>query len=261
MKLCLMAVVMALVGALMSPMSPARADEIRSEVEKRQATARTAVQERSQEALRTMAAARNEESAETSEPADAAGYLPVNSAAVGPAGGADSSVQVRITDPKKMGFLEMSCDLPKASCPSETQFVVRMEEDIKFKGTVDASVRAEGAAVAIQRATISLDGEVGEWETVSRADVDNRGKFAVKTVAPAGMYVFRWKYIAKSSVRQARSAMVGASQVVNGMPLMYVNVVNIMDSLSKNDINVYMTTNVNTANGCGTSTSDACPTA
>jgi hypothetical protein len=43
MKLCLMAVVMALVGALMSPMSPARADEIRSEVEKRQATARTAV--------------------------------------------------------------------------------------------------------------------------------------------------------------------------------------------------------------------------
>lgn len=261
MRTLLVAVVMALVGALMSPMSPARADEIRSEVEERQATASTAVQERSLEALRTMAAARTEQSAETSEPADAAGYLPVDSAAMGPAGGADSSVQVRITDPKKMGFLEMPCELQGQLCPSESQLVVRMDEDITFKGTVDASMLAGGAKVAIQRAPISLDGEVGEWETVARAKVNQRGKFAVKAVAPVGMHVFRWKYIAKSSVRQARSAMVGASQIVNGMPLLYMNIVNIMDSLSKNNINVYVTTNVNTANGCGTSTSDSCPTA
>ena len=260
MKTLFVAVVLGLVGGLLSPVTPAQAEEARAGGTLSKSDLQAARQ-KVLEALTEADFTRTESDSLAESDSAPAGHVPVDSSVMRPAGGADSGVQVQITDPKKTGFLEMPCDLQGQPCPSENQLVVRMEEDIKFKGTVDASVRTEGAAVSIQRAPMSLDGEVGEWDTVAHAKVDNRGRFAVKTVAPAGMYVFRWKYITKSSGRQARSAMVGASQIVNGMPLLYVNVVNIMDSLSKNKINVYMTTNVNTANGCGTSSSNPCQTA
>jgi len=178
-------------------------------------------------------------------------------------------VKARLHDPKKQGFLQTPCETGPA-CPNGTSLGVRMDDQVQLSGRVTMiGAAAKGVKVTVQRAKVRVEagadsaaGEVGRWKKVSEAKVDRKGRFATKLTIPAGPWLVRHKVVGLGT-KKARSRAelaVSSSQLVVGMPLMYVNYVNIMDNLSKNKINLYLTTNVNTANGCG-SKANPCDTA
>lgn len=163
---------------------------------------------------------------------------------------------LRMSDPKQLGFLQVPCTKSMA-CPEGTNLIVRMNEKVKLTGRVSGV--AAGAPVIIKRAALTNDGSIGPWVQVATASINDQGRFTKRVRVPSGAHLLQVKFANEREGSSQRA--IGGTFAVSGLPLMYVNYVNQMKQKEKYNLNLYVTTTIQTSSSCTTSTdgSDPCP--
>ena len=162
----------------------------------------------------------------------------------------------RVADPKKLGFLEVPCQR-SATCPNGSMLIARMDDKVKVTGQV-AGVSA-GSKVLIKLAAVGKNGSVGPWVTAAETQLDDRGRFAKRVFISSGSHLLQVKYSRNGAEQVTRA--VGGTVAIAGMPLMYVDFVNQMKQKGKYNLDLFVTTTVQTSSDCTTTTdgSNPCP--